>query len=85
MTNLASERAPAAPQIVRLRDWIPAAWRTVRTDLRLLLRGLIGLLSKTRVGRLHRRVTTGWQAAEEKAEVAVLPEWSGQHRVSGVC
>lgn len=44
MSQTTSNQAPVAPQIVGLKDWIPAAWRTVRNDLRLLLRGLVGLL-----------------------------------------
>lgn len=72
MTPPASDRAPAAPQLVRLTDWIPAAWRTVRTDLRLLLKGLIGLLRlrPTRLGSIGQ--TFAQQAARHPDRPAVV-------------
>lgn len=72
MTTPASDRAPAAPQLVRLTDWIPAAWRTVRTDLRLLVKGLIGLLRlrPTRLGSIGQ--TFAQQAARHPDRPAVV-------------
>lgn len=72
MTTPASDRATAAPQLVRLTDWIPAAWRTVRTDLRLLLKGLIGLLRlrPTRLGSIGQ--TFAQQAARHPERQAVV-------------
>ncbi len=72
MTTPASDRATAAPQLVRLTDWIPAAWRTVRTDLRLLVKGLIGLLRlrPTRLGSIGQ--TFAQQAARHPDRPAVV-------------
>ena len=77
MTPSNLKPAPAAPQIVRLRDWIPAAWRTLRTDLRLLLKGLVGLLSlrPTQQGSIGQ--TFSKQAARHPDRVALL---CGQRR-----
>ncbi len=73
MTLSASDRLPSgAPTVVRLTDWIPAAWRTVRHDVRLLLKGLIGLLRlrPTRLGSIGQ--TFAQQAARHPERPAVV-------------
>ena len=72
MTVSASDRAPAASTTVSLLDWIPAAWRTVRTDVRPLLRGLIGLLRlrPTKLGSIGQ--TFALQAARHPDRPALV-------------
>ncbi|MBP7131937.1 MAG: long-chain-acyl-CoA synthetase [Aquabacterium sp.] len=72
MTSPATERAPAAPTTLSLTDWVKAAWRTVRTDFRLLLKGLVGLalLKPTRQGSIGQ--TFADQAARTPDQPALV-------------
>ncbi|OGB03327.1 MAG: long-chain-acyl-CoA synthetase [Burkholderiales bacterium RIFCSPLOWO2_12_FULL_64_99] len=72
MTVSASDRAPAAPNTIGLLDWIPAAWRTVRTDALLLLKGVGGLLTlrPTKLGSIGQ--TFANQAARHPERPALV-------------